>query len=162
MIAKQLGAALVILAGLTPERLAVAARYADHIINVKEQDLKDEVMKLSNGEGSEHVIVSVGSAEVAEQSVALVKRGGVINFFAGLPTDSRLSIDPNHIHYNEVTVMGTFGFAHTHFQRAVAGLSDGTLKVEGLITRTVKMTEAESAFQDSAEYRGIKSVMVLA
>ncbi len=162
MIGKQLGASPIIVAGMTPDRLALAARYADHVINVKEQSLKDEVLKSSNNEGMDHVIVSVGSAEVAEQSVALVKRGGVINFFAGLPSGSRLTIDPNHIHYNEVTVMGTFGFAHTHFKRAVGSLSDGSLDVTGLITRTVTMDEAESAFNDGAEYRGIKSVMVFA
>ncbi|MBI4630618.1 MAG: alcohol dehydrogenase catalytic domain-containing protein [Chloroflexi bacterium] len=184
MIGKQLGASPIVVAGMTPDRLALAANYADHVINVKEQNLKDEVMKLanyadhvinvkeqnlkdevmklSNGEGMDRVIVSVGSAEVAEQSVALVRRGGVINFFAGLPGGSRLTIDPNHIHYNEVTVMGTFGFAHTHFKRAVGSLSDGSLDVTGLITRTVTMDEAESAFNDGAEYRGIKSVMVFA
>ena len=162
MIGKQLGASPIIVAGMTAERLALAAHYADHVINVKEQNLKDVVMKLSDGEGMDHVIVSVGSAEVAEGSVALVRRGGVINFFAGLPGGSHLTIDPNHIHYNEVTVIGTFGFAHTHFKRAVGSLSDGSLDVTGLITRTVTMDEAESAFNDGAEYRGIKSVMIFA
>lgn len=162
MIGKQLGASPIIVAGITPDRLTLAARYADHVINVKEENLRERVMALTNNEGADCVMVSVGQAEVAEQSVALTRRGGVINFFAGLPGGSRLTIDPNHIHYNEVTVIGTFGFAHTHFKRAVDGLSDGSLDVTGLITRTVQMHEAESAFNDGAEYRGIKSVMVFA
>lgn len=162
LVAREMGASPIVVAGMTPERLAWGARHADHVINVAETDLREAVMALSGNAGMDKVMVSVGQAEVAEKALALVRRGGAINFFAGLPSGSRVSIDPNRIHYDEIALFGTFGFAPSHFKRAVDGLASGALDVTGLITRTVRLDELEGAFVEIAAYRGIKTVVVFA
>ncbi len=160
MIARALGASPIVLAGMTPERLTIGARYADHIVNVANEPLPDAVKRLSNGKGISKVMVSVGQAQVAEDAVALAKRGGAVNFFAGLPSGSRISVDPNHIHYNEILLTGSFGFGAPHFKRAVEALTRGELDTTGLITRLVALEELSGAFADSAAYLGVKTVAV--
>ncbi|MFN8487414.1 MAG: alcohol dehydrogenase catalytic domain-containing protein [Caldilineaceae bacterium] len=160
MIARSLGIAQIVMAGLTPPRLTLGARYAHRVINVAEQNLHDAVMALSDGAGMDKVFVSVGQVEVAEQAVPLVRRGGAINFFAGLPSNARVTLDPNRLHYQEIFVSGTFAFAPVHFARALQALASGQLNVTGLITRTVRLHEIEQAFQDNTQYQGIKSVVV--
>lgn len=158
--ARAMGAAMIALAGMTSERLAWGAPRVDHVVNVSETNLGDAVNGLTSGKGFDKVMVSVGQAAVAEQALAYVARGGAVNFFAGLPRDARITIDPNKIHYDEVTIVGSFGSAPPHFKRAVETLTDPSLDMRGFITRSVPLPELESAFADSAAYRGIKMVAV--
>ena len=158
-IARALGASPIVLGGITPERLAIGARYADCVVNVSTESLPDAIKRVSAGAGMDKVIVSVGLPQVAEQALAFVKRGGAINLFAGLPRGSQITLDPNRIHYDEITLLGTFGLAPHHFARAVDALVRGDLDVRALITRTVTLAETANAFADSAAYRGIKTVV---
>lgn len=162
MIGRSLGMAPVVLAGMTPERLALAGRYAHHVVNVAQTNLREAVMALSDGQGLDKVLVSVGQAEAAEQALALVRRGGAVNLFAGLPSSTRLTIDPRRIHYEEVVLLGTFGFGPEHFRRAVEALTSGAVSATGFITATTPLEGLEAALLDAASYRGIKSALVFA
>jgi L-iditol 2-dehydrogenase len=145
---------------MTPERMHFASKHADHIIDVSTQDLYDTAMSLSSKRGFDKVMVSVGQAQVAEQAIPLAARGGAVNFFAGLPRDARVTIDPYAIHYSEVRLVGSFGFAPHNFKRAVEALTSGAFDTTGLITRTVALDEMQDAFAASAAYQGIKTVAV--
>lgn len=160
VVAREMGASTIIIAGMAPARLAWAAGHADAVINVTETDLLQAVMSLTANTGVGKVIVCVGQAEVAEAALPLVERGGAINLFAGLPGGSRLSIDPNRLHYDEIRLVGTSGFAPAHFHRAVEGLASGALDVKGLITQSARLEQLEASFVESARYHGIKTVAV--
>ncbi|MBI5029792.1 MAG: alcohol dehydrogenase catalytic domain-containing protein [Chloroflexi bacterium] len=162
ILAREFGASPVVLAGLTPSRLELAAQFADRVIDVSKQNLRDEIKTLTNDAGIDKVMVSVGQAQVAEDALALVRRGGVVNLFAGLPSSSRISVDPGRIHYDQVTLIGTFGFAHTHFALALRALMHNPSDFAQLITATVRLDGLEKAFIDSAQYAGIKTVAILA
>ncbi len=161
ILARALGASPIVIAGMTPGRLALAARYAGRVVNVAETKLQNEIKTLTNGAGMDKVIVSVGQAQVAEDAFPLVRRGGIINFFAGLPNGSRISIDPNRVHYDQITLIGTFGFAPSHFARALKVLTRNAAEFRNLITLTVPLDGLEKAFLDSARYEGIKTVAVM-
>ncbi len=162
MLAHSIGASPIVVAGMTPPRLAIAARFADKVINVADANLQDAVKAMTNGAGMDKVIVSVGQAQVAENALALVRRGGVVNFFAGLPSNSRISIDPNRLHYDEISIVGTSGFAPSHFKRGLEALASGAVDASVLITRTVPLEGLEKAFGEIARYEGIKTVAMLA
>lgn len=161
ILAREFGATPVILAGMTPARLKVGAQFVDRIIDVSKTNLRDEIKALTNGAGIDKVMVSVGQPQVAEDAFALVRRGGVINLFAGLPGNSRLSIDPGRIHYDQIALVGTFGFSHKHFARALESLTRNASDFAQLITSTVPLAGLEQAFIDSSQYAGIKTVALL-
>ena len=162
ILARAIGASPLVVAGMTPARLAIAARYADCVIDVNTANLPEEIKKLTKGAGMDKVIVSVGQAQVAEDAVALVGRGGALNFFAGLPSGSRVSIDPNRIHYDEIKLIGTFGFAPSHFAHALESLTWNAGQFRELITSTVPLEGLEQAFINSSHYEGVKTVAKLA
>lgn len=161
VLAHEFGASPIILAGMTPERLAIAAHFADRVIDVSKANLRDEIKALTNGAGIDKVMVSVGQTQVAEDAMALVRRGGIINLFAGLPGNSRISVDPGRIHYDQVTLVGTFGFSHKHFARALEALTRQASDFAQLVTSTVPLAGLEQAFIDSSQYAGIKTVAIL-
>jgi len=158
--ARALGVHQIILSGATPARLGRAARVADLVIDASQEDVYTAVQKACPG-GANKVLVSVGSAEVAQSAFRLVHKGGIINLFAGLPKETELKFNPALVHYDEVTILGTFGFTPSHFHTAVQWLAEKKIATDGIITGTYPLAQARTAFQDAAEFRGIKSIITM-
>ena len=161
-LARHLGAASVTLAGMTPERLAWARTRADQVVNVSTTDLREAAKAAGHTEGFDRVMVSIAQPDAVGLAISLARRGGSVNVFAGLPRDTRLSVDAFRIHYDEIALVGTFGFGTPDFAAAAEALSARAMDLDGYITRTVSLDGLEAAFVDSAAYRGIKTVAVFA
>ena len=72
--------------------------------------LNEEVMKITNGAGADDIIMAVGVQPVQQNALTLLGKGGVANFFGGLPKGKNmLQIDAIAIHYNEIKVAGSSG-----------------------------------------------------
>ena len=150
-LAKIYGAS-VTLSGMVDERLSVARQIADTVIDVR----KDEI---PGGIGFDIIFVAVGFPELTETALHLVRKGGYVNIFGGLPKGSRLAIDLNQIHYQQVILDGSFGFMPRQFRLALNLLSHGTINPELFITDTVRIDDVESAFEKSANREGLKWIV---
>lgn len=84
-IGKQLGATVIATAG-GPEKLAIAARHgADHLIDYREEDVRERVKALTDGRGADVIYDPVGG-DVFNASMRAVTQGGkiiVIGFASG-------------------------------------------------------------------------------
>lgn len=158
-LARAQGAARVMLSGMTPARLAIAGAVADVVIDARTDSVSEAVAAATAGEGADVVMVSVADARVAEQALALVRKGGSINLFAGMPQGATLPLDMNRIHYDEVRLTGSFGFAPQDFREALALLADGRLPVDRLITGTVPLADTVPAIERLARFDGVKTVV---
>ncbi|HCC79330.1 MAG: hypothetical protein A2X25_06395 [Chloroflexi bacterium GWB2_49_20] len=155
LLARKMGVQKIILTGMIPERLAKARAIADLVIDAGRQDLAVEIKKVAPA-GADKMMVSVGDTRVVESSMQFVRKGGILNIYAGMPKGQMMSLDPNLIHYNEVSLVGTFGFAPHHFRQAVDLLGSMREELGHIISGTVKMDNIRNALMDMAEYRGIK------
>lgn len=158
-LGKALGAYPVILSGITGQRLDFAQRVADFVINVSKQNLAEELQNLLP-ERPENVLVSVGSVEVAQQALDLVAKGGAVNLFAGMPKDAALSLPIYRVHYEEVRIVGTFGFGPQHFRQALDVLARTTLPLKEIFTHTVALDDIAAALAAGSRYEGIKGVVL--
>jgi L-iditol 2-dehydrogenase len=156
--ARALGVRQIVMTGMIPARMERAARVVDTVIDASHENVAERVQQIYPG-GADKVMVSVGDATLAETAFKYVRKGGVVNLFAGLPREARLNIDPYQIHYDEVRLAGSFGLAPQHFQKALEFLATGKVNVTGIITATVPIQDVIEAIQDVAEYRGIKTVV---
>ena len=141
--ARGMGVHQIILSGMTPAAWRRAAKVADVVIDASQEDVYEAVQKAAPG-GANKVLVSVGSGEVAQFAFRLVHRGGMMNLFAGLPRDTELKLNPSLVHYDEVTILGTFGFAPSHFHTAVKYLAEKKISTAGIITGTYPLTRKNS------------------
>jgi L-iditol 2-dehydrogenase len=159
-LAKVKGATKVILSGQLNERLRLAEELGASVtINETEEDPIRKVMDETNNRGADAVIVAVGSVAAAEQGLKLVRKGGIVNLFGGFPGRSELKLDPNLIHYSEVTVTGTFGFSHVTFARALQLISTRSVEMNKLITHRFKLDEVLTAIDVLADRKGLKAVV---
>jgi L-iditol 2-dehydrogenase len=159
-IGRWIGAHPVIVSGITPERLKVASALADVVIDARHEDAGDAVRRATAGEGAEKVIVSVADAAAAQTALSIVRKGGAINLFAGMPAGSSLPVDMNRIHYDEVLLTGSFGFGPQDFRKAVELISNGKLDVMRLVTASVPLEETLGAMEKLAHQQGLKTIVL--
>jgi L-iditol 2-dehydrogenase len=159
-LAKVKGATKIILSGQLNERLRLAEELGASVaVNETEEDPVRKVMDETDDRGADAVIVAVGSVAAAEQGLKLVRKGGIVNLFGGFPGQSELKLDPNLIHYSEVTVTGTFGFSHITFARALQLISTRSVEMNKLITHRFKLDEVLTAIDVLADRKGLKAVV---
>ena len=88
-------------------------------------------------EGADVVVEAAGTVEAWERALSLVRPGGTVLAFGGLPRDARVELDPYRIHYEEVRLLGAFHHAPRHFRAALAFLASGAFPFERLVTHQV-------------------------
>lgn len=159
MLGQEMGASPIILSGMTPQRLQFARNLVDVVVDVSMTDLTEVVRRIVP-DGVDKIMVSVADVAVAETAVSLVRKGGAINLFAGMPRDAAITLDMNRIHYDEIKLTGTFGFGPDHFHRALDLLASGKLAVSGFITDRVSLADVKEALIAAGRYEGIKTVVI--
>ena len=82
-----------------------------------------------------------------------------INIFGGLANGSRINIDPNIIHYNEVKLIGSFGFAPNDFKMAARLLQSQRITLGKIITDHIEIDSIKKAFELSLQQETIKAVI---
>ena len=87
-----------------------------------------------HGPGPDVVIEAVGLPETCEAAVRAVRKGGVVNLFAGCPTDTRVGIDSQRLHYQELTIKSTFHHTPESVRKAFRLIADGHVDPNVFIT----------------------------
>jgi len=155
------GARPVIVAGMTAHRLAVAREhYADAVVNVSDEDLRQRVADLTDGRGADVVIVAVSSAEAIESGLTALRPGGVLNAFAGVPQGTTVTLDLRQLHYQQIHITGSFGVGPEHVKQALRLLSEEQVDARPLITGVFPFERADEAVAHAAEQAGLKAVVV--
>jgi L-iditol 2-dehydrogenase len=99
-------------------------------------------------EGADVVIEAAGTVEAWERALSLVRPGGTVLAFGGLPRDARVELDPYRIHYEEVRLLGAFHHAPRHFRAALAFLASGAFPFERLVTHQVGLEGVADLLDD--------------
>lgn len=159
--ARAYGAGLVVVAGMTPSRLELAGRfYADRVLDVRIQDLAGEVKALTSGRGADAVMVAVSAADAAENGLSALRRGGQFNMFAGTAEGTQMPLDLRRLHYDELTLTGSFGAAPSHLKRALDLIVSGQVDLSPLITGRYSFDMALDALDHMATQAGMKAVVL--
>ena len=90
-----------------------------------------------SGEGADVVIEAAGSERAWEDAVLLVRPGGTVVLFGGLPRDVQPRLDAFRLHYEDLTVRGSFHHTPRHVRAALAFLASGAYPWERLVTHRV-------------------------
>jgi L-iditol 2-dehydrogenase len=160
-VARAYGANPVIVAGITPARLAVARQhYADAVIDVSGTEMGPFVREWTEGRGADVVIVAVSSAEAVENGLKGLRPGGVLNAFAGVPEGTTIRLDLRRLHYDQWHLTGSFGVAPVHIQKAVQLLAHAQLDAAPLVTGTFAFEDTARAIAYSMNHEGLKAVVL--
>ena len=81
--------------------------------------------ELTGGRGAELVLEAVGRPEAWELAVAMAAPGGTVNLFGGCARDTTFTVPTARVHYEQVTLLGTYHHAPRYLARALDVLAAG-------------------------------------
>ena len=147
-LARALGAVHVTLADVNAHRLKLSADVVkpDVVIDMSAVDIEEAVKTVIPSPGPNVIITAAPAGQAQEQAVRMIRPGGRISFFGGLPKDKPMvTIDSNLVHYKELILAGANGSTPEHNQRALDFMASGKVKVADLLTHTVSLDRVQDA-----------------
>jgi len=101
-----------------------------------------------DGADADVVFEAVGSDDAWEDAVALGRPGGTVVLFGGLPRDARPPVDAYRLHYEELTLRGSFHHTPATVRAALGFLASGAYPWERLLTHRVLLDDLPALFAD--------------
>lgn len=106
------------------------------------------------------VIESGGTPESWQEAVRLAAPGGRVLFFSGLPKGSHVPIDATRVHYEELTLLGSFHFTPADVREARDLLVSGAVPVRDLISGVLPLSSLAQAFEQLDNRAGFKYALI--
>lgn len=143
-----------------PEKRELAIELgATHSLNPFEEIPDSRIKEITNGEGADVVIIDVGIPALIEESLEYVKKGGTYVIFAGAPHGSKISIDPNLIHYKEINLTGSSASTPEIHREVLDLVESGKIDVSRLISEVVRLEDWERAIEMKNSFQKIKVII---
>ncbi len=151
------GAMEIFLAELNPQRREIARRLGGErvvVLDPRERGLEEALGK----ERVDGVFFCARAHHLVEESLAVLRKGGTMNLFAGYPPGVKTNLDPNLLHYGERSLTGTHSTTLPIFREAALMVEKGQLDLSPLATHTFPLEKWQEAFHIYASGEGLKVV----
>lgn len=159
-LAKLRGARRVIMIDLNGTRLEMSRQFGvDVTINSSREDPIEAVLRLTNGKGADKVISATPANATQTQSIHMVKKGGLVVFFGGVPKGSMTELDCNLIHYNNIWIKGHFGASYDQSRRAFQLAVSPAFPTEKFITHILPLDKINEGIRLTRTGEAIKVVL---
>ena len=109
---------------------------AKHVVQTKaEEDVIAAVRALTpQGRGADVVVEAVAVPETWQWAIEMVRKGGVVNFFGGCEAGTKVELDTNLMHYNDLSLRASFHHRPSVCRRAFEWIASGRFSNEKFIT----------------------------
>ena len=102
------------------------------------------------------MIIAVGDPGLVPIATQCARIGGHISFFAGFPAGATAQVDPNLVHYRELTLSGSANATLDDYASAVDMLSTGSIDLSQLVTHEFALSDVRQALDAVRTRAGLK------
>jgi L-iditol 2-dehydrogenase len=99
-----------------------------------------------DGRGADSVVEAAGNPATWKQALQMVRRGGVVNFFSGLPSGTHVEIEPAAIHYAEIKLISPFHHTPRFIREALEAIRRGDISAHDFVTQEIRLADLPQAF----------------
>jgi len=147
----------VVLTDLSATRLELARRFSfDAYVQAPHEDLAEVVRRLAP-QGADKVISANPSPAAILQGVDLVRKGGHVIAFGGLPVDNHsVAVDGNRVHYDEIHLVGSYAYSRDENDQALDLIRQGVISAEQYITVRYPLEELAQAMETARQASQLK------
>lgn len=154
---QSLGAQRIVVVGRSLDRAAKARELgASEILTNGLPAANHRILELSGGRGADLVIECTGQLEVWDEAPSFARRGGRVVFFGGCRPGTRVGIDTQRFHYDELRLSSPFHFTPRAVRRSYEMIVGGRFRGDALISGTFPLGELEQALKQHQAGAGIK------
>ena len=146
----KLKGAIVIVSEVDPVRLEKAKKVgADYVVNPKEQDVVEEVKKLTDGKGAEIVFNTTALPSNWDPAIKMLNKRGKLICYSSQHPDEPISLSMGMVHSSQIQIIGTV--SSSPYEKFISAklLAKNMLKVEEVIDSCYPFEEAKAAFEKS-------------
>ena len=159
-LSKMRGAQKVIMIDINDNRLEMAKQFGvDQTINSSVVDPVEKVKSLTDGKGADKVISATPVNATQTQSIHMVRKGGLVVFFGGVPKGSMTELDCNLIHYNNIWIKGHFGASYSQSKRAFQLAISPNFPTEKFVTHVLPLDKINEGITLTRTGEAIKVVL---
>ena len=145
----------VIVSDFFDDRLSSASKIGAYR-TMAPHDVEEAIKETTGNLGVDLVIECTGQRGVWEKAVNYVRRGGAIALFGGCPAGANVTYDTHRLHYDELTLTGSFHFTPQDVKTAYQALTEKIIDLSLLISGEFPLENIENAFTLLIEGKGIK------
>jgi L-iditol 2-dehydrogenase len=165
-VAKDMGAATVIVVDQIPGRLELARAFgADATINIKEiaerKDRVNQVRKLTGGAGADVVCDFVGFPQVIPEGLDMLRAGGTYLEIGTISRGAKVELEPAQLVWGAKTIVGVIMYDAAVIPRALDFLVRNRTRwpFDKLVSHTYPLEQINTAFADS-EWHGRETTSI--
>lgn len=157
---KRVAGARVALVGKIQSRMDRAKSMgADEVFSYSDRADAD-VMDFAGPRGAAIAVISVSNPEAYEFAKRIVGKNAKINVFAGMPSEQQtFMLDANWLHYNQISITGTFSSTPAALQEAAAIAAEKKIDLSTIITHRYPLAAIEQAIGVTERYTGLRAVI---
>ena len=160
-VAKACGAGPIIVVGTDKDtqRFEVAKELgADTIINISNEDAREIIEQITDGAGAPLVVDAAGNEHALKLAIDMVARQGQVTKIGWGPKPINFSLDP--LLNKAARLQGTFSHYWPTWEAVIAMISQGTIRMEPMISHRITIDQWLETFKAIEECRGVKAVML--
>ncbi len=128
-VAKRLGATAVVNVSEVPDPVAAVKQLTDE------------------KRGPDGVVEAAGNPGTWKLALDMVRRGGVVNFFSGLPSGTKIEIEPATMHYSEIKLISTFHHTPRFIREALEAIKRNDITANDFVTEEISLADLPQAFE---------------
>jgi L-iditol 2-dehydrogenase len=118
-------------------------------------------LALTDNVGFNVVIIATSNPIALNFALKIASKDSCINIFAGMlkSTDNFFSLDPNFLHYNQISITGSFSSTPSTLAEAVKHASSGEVNLSKLVSHTYRLQDIIQAIVSTEKYHGLRAVI---
>ena len=159
MALRALGVDQVYVVDIMQKRLDKAMELgATGVINGKEQNTVEEVMKLTDGRGCD-LVISSGTEICVNQGMEMLVKGGTL-VLVGYSASGNMNLPTSLICDKEISIKSVFRYRHI-YPMAIKAVAEGKVNLKGIVTNIFELDDIQNAMDKSVKDKAdiVKSVV---
>ena len=158
LLAQNLNSKKIFIVDVNSKRLQQAKKILKcNVIQFNKKKFVKEFYKKNNNMGSDYIFTANPSIETHKLALDIANKGCVINLFGGVSKKaSKINIDSNFIHYNEINLMGSHGSSHLQHKKALSMIDNKMINLKPLISHKIKLKNLIKGYNILLRGEGIK------
>jgi L-iditol 2-dehydrogenase len=170
-LSKLYGAKTIVVGKVSARIQKAKSMGADEVIFVDDDDqnnsskeTSDDVLEFTDGIGANVVIVATSNPAALDLAIKIAAKNSRINIFAGMSKDNNnnnntIRIDPNWLHYNQISITGSFSSTPSMLYEAARLASTKKIDLTKIVTHRYSLSNIEEAMLATEKYYGLRAVI---
>ncbi|WP_165045666.1 NAD(P)-dependent alcohol dehydrogenase [Dysgonomonas sp. ZJ709] len=157
------GVSTVYMIDVVQKRLGKALELgATSVINAGEQNVVEEINRLTDGRGCDLVIETAGTEITAQQAVNITKKGATI-VFVGYTKSGFVNMPISLAMDKELSISTVFRYRHI-YPMAIEAVANGKINLKNVVTNIFEFDDIQNAMDSSVQDKEniVKSVVKIA